>query len=126
MEQVFKMKRYGFVSYAAEATAGRETSRPSSGVGQGMSGMSKLLGFLYARPSFVEGVARLLDFGGVLNEYNQSRTGREADWKALRADWITVGDDLWDAAEQVAEGATPRRRLPTRADGHGGRLVHAG
>ena len=49
---------------------------------------------LFARPSFVEGIARLLDFAGTLQEYNGSRTNVEADTRALKNDWNAVGDDL--------------------------------
>ena len=47
--------------------------------------MSHNTDFLYARPSAVEGVARLLDFGNCLNEYNRSATTEQADARALRA-----------------------------------------
>ncbi len=50
--------------------------------------------FLYARPSFFEGMARIMDIGGTLNEYNASRTGAEADVIALMMDWNAVGQDL--------------------------------
>jgi hypothetical protein len=49
---------------------------------------------LYAQPSFAEGVARLVDFGNTLTEYNESPSGPEADAKAIRADWYAVGADL--------------------------------
>ena len=49
---------------------------------------------LFVRPSFVEGIARLLDFGATLQEYNGSRTPEEADMQALANDWRAVGDDL--------------------------------
>lgn len=54
--------------------------------------------FLFARPSFIEGVARLFDFGGTLNEYNTSIMTDEA---AAALDWASVGTDLWDALEVV-------------------------
>lgn len=49
---------------------------------------------LYARPSFLEGIARLFDVGGMLNTYNQSRTPEEADYRAILSDWEAVGRDL--------------------------------
>ncbi len=57
-------------------------------------GMTRATGLLYAEPSFVEGLARTLDIGGTLEEYNYSRNGAEADRNALRSDWIQVGADL--------------------------------
>lgn len=56
--------------------------------------MNKLSSFLYARPSFIEGVARLIDFGNTLQEYNASLTGNQADVLATASDWGVVGDDL--------------------------------
>ena len=49
---------------------------------------------LYAKPSFLEGVSRLVDFGGVLNRYNLSTTPEEADFRALLSDWEAVGMDV--------------------------------
>ncbi len=51
--------------------------------------------FLFARPSFVEGIARILDFGDTLTEYNRSE---QADALALRADWRAVATELRRAA----------------------------
>jgi hypothetical protein len=53
--------------------------------------------YLFAKPSFIEGIARLLDFGGTLNIYNESGTGAEADVKALKNDWEAVGQDIQTA-----------------------------
>jgi len=53
--------------------------------------------FLYASPSLLEGVARILDFGNTLNEYNSSQSEEEADEIALRMDWTMVGADLRNA-----------------------------
>ena len=57
--------------------------------------------FLFARPSFWEGVARILDFGNVLTEYNKSLTPQQADALAMRADWVTVGEDIQSAADTL-------------------------
>jgi hypothetical protein len=56
--------------------------------------MSDFTTFLFARPSFVEGVARILDLGGTLQEYNQSATGVEADHLALTMDMYAIGQDM--------------------------------
>jgi len=56
--------------------------------------------FLFARPSFFEGVARILDFGNTLQEYNTS-TPEMADYHALKADWQAVGEDMMRAVEMV-------------------------
>ena len=43
--------------------------------------------FLYARPSFLEGMARVMDIGGALNEYNNFLSDEDADFVALWMDW---------------------------------------
>ena len=50
--------------------------------------------FLFAQPSFLEGMARTLDIGGTLDVYNTSPSGDEADEAALLADWFAVGDSI--------------------------------
>ncbi len=50
--------------------------------------------YLFASPSFFSGVARVVDLGGVFDDYNVHRTPREADEAGLRADWEEVGRDL--------------------------------
>lgn len=54
---------------------------------------------LFAEPSFFGGMARILDIGGTLQEYNASKTAAEADIRSLRNDWRAVGDDLKYAIE---------------------------
>jgi hypothetical protein len=60
-------------------------------------------GFLYATPSFISGAARVLDLYGTFDKYNSSATEREADYKAIWADWSVVGHDIFDAMRQVAD-----------------------
>ncbi len=59
--------------------------------------MNELSAFLYSRPSFFEGVSRLLDFGGTIDEYNCPRNGEQADLIASWADWTVVGNDMRSA-----------------------------
>lgn len=49
---------------------------------------------LFARPSFFEGMGRVLDMGSTLQEYNRNVTPEEADRRAIEADWRMVGRDL--------------------------------
>jgi hypothetical protein len=56
--------------------------------------MHRLTTYLYATPSFLEGVARLFDFTGSLNVYQCSDSPEQADFKAISSDWIVVGDDF--------------------------------
>ena len=60
---------------------------------------------LFARPSFLEGVARLLDLGGTLNEYNESNSPEDADLVALRSDWEALGQDYRSALTSVIRDA---------------------
>ena len=55
--------------------------------------------YLVARPSFFEGVARLADFGGTLNEYNYSPDGEVADAIAIWMDWAITGQDIREAMD---------------------------
>jgi hypothetical protein len=50
--------------------------------------------FLFARPSFWSGMARIFDLGGTLNIYNVSRSESEADIRALHQDWSAVGESI--------------------------------
>jgi len=50
--------------------------------------------FLFARPSFAEGLARNLDFFGALNVYNTSDSSEEVDLKAIRNDVFALKDDF--------------------------------
>ena len=56
---------------------------------------------LFALPSFLEGTARLVDFGTTLNEYNQHMTPQEADTASVLSDWLAVGVDMRKAAEVI-------------------------
>jgi len=58
-----------------------------------------LTGFLFARPSLLEGMGRVLDLSGTMNVYNISRSPQEADLRALLSDWLAVGGDLWAAVD---------------------------
>ncbi|MFA4890030.1 MAG: hypothetical protein WC587_00125 [Candidatus Paceibacterota bacterium] len=59
--------------------------------------MSKKTTFLFANPSFTEGVARVIDIGGTLQIYNESKTPKEADVLAIKSDWESVGEDVKNA-----------------------------
>ena len=55
---------------------------------------NKLTSFLYADPSFPEGIARVWDFGNHLSEYNISDSEELADYTAISADFTAVGNDI--------------------------------
>ena len=71
--------------------------------------MSTFSTFLFARPSFFEGCARVLDFGNTLQEYNQSATPQEADFRAIVADWSAVGEEI-----QLALDTAPKQQGSSR------------
>ncbi len=58
---------------------------------------------LFARPSFIGGMSRVLDLGATLTEYNRSKTENEADLKAIASDWRAVGVDIEHAIEEEQE-----------------------
>ncbi|MSS73359.1 MAG: hypothetical protein EXS64_17995 [Candidatus Latescibacteria bacterium] len=62
--------------------------------------------FLFASPSFLQGMASIFDFGGFLLVFNQSRTPEEANEKAMRADWAMVGKDIQDALKKYSLAQT--------------------
>jgi hypothetical protein len=66
--------------------------------------MSDYSYFLFARPSFGEGIAGILYFGNTLTEYNVSSTPEQADTLALVADWLAVGGDLRGLMVRSSEG----------------------
>ena len=55
------------------------------------------------QPSFLEGMARVLDLGGVFDVYNESENARQADIDALHADWIMVGQDIKYALDEYVK-----------------------
>jgi len=60
--------------------------------------------FLYARPSVLEGMGRNVDLFGVLNKYNTSQNGAEADLKARRNDIEVLREDFKTAYGIVVDG----------------------
>lgn len=59
--------------------------------------------FLFARPSFIEGLSRIYDFGNTLQEYNRSINGEEADKNAICNDFKMVGKDIEGAIERYGK-----------------------
>jgi len=56
--------------------------------------------FLFSKPSFIEGLARNLDIGSTLSEYNESITGEQADAIAIRNDWGAIGLDIINTIDE--------------------------
>jgi len=62
---------------------------------------------LFARPSFLEGVARIFDFGDTLSEYNEAIDGPQADRLALMADAAAVRRDIEKSRRQMTGFTNP-------------------
>jgi hypothetical protein len=71
--------------------------------------------FLFARPSFLEGVARIVDFGNTLNQYNGCETPEQADLVAIASDWAAIGLDLDQAAAECIGPSWEARRVKKKA-----------
>jgi hypothetical protein len=56
---------------------------------------------LFDPPSFLAGMARSIDMGNTLTDYNKSMTPEQADHNALAADWLAVGRDFRIALDTV-------------------------
>ena len=72
---------------------------------------------IYAKPSFLEGVARLFDFGGTLNTYylvSSDEDPREADARAIASDWEAVGRDMSSAIGQYKKSTKNRLKARRR------------
>ena len=59
--------------------------------------------YLFAQPSFLEGVARNLDLLGTLEVYNTSNTAEDADRRAQREDVIALHTDMQKAVNKVLQ-----------------------
>ena len=59
--------------------------------------------FLFAKPSFIGGLASVLDLGSSLAVYNESPDVEVADALSLESDWRVTGEDIKSAIEIWAE-----------------------
>ena len=69
--------------------------------------------YLFARPSFMSGVASVFDFGNTLFIYNDSPTGQAADYLAIKNDWLLVGDDVADAIKDYEAPSEQLELIPS-------------
>lgn len=68
--------------------------------------------FLFASPSLLSGIARILDICSQFDGYNESETDETADATALYSDFRMVGQDLQKAMESLSDEMEP----PVNAD----------
>jgi hypothetical protein len=67
---------------------------PPKPTNKGVDLVSKVFGLLFAKPSFLGGLATALDLGGTLTEFNDGLTAEQADYLALKADVQVIADDM--------------------------------
>ena len=63
--------------------------------------------FLFSKPSFLVGAGCIFNIAGNYFDYNISRTGLQADLKALKSDWSVVGQDIGDAQKKFKKQFVP-------------------
>lgn len=63
----------------------------------------KSTGFLFAQPSFLRGIAKILDLGSTGNIYNSSDSNAQADYRAIMSDWNMTGEDMQGAMDEYKE-----------------------
>lgn len=56
---------------------------------------------LFACPSFLDGLSRVLDIAGLYDDYNYSLSGEMADKRAIMADWNAIGNDILFACNSI-------------------------
>ena len=64
--------------------------------------------FRFAMPSFLSGMARTLDFMGILDGYQSGRSDERLDALAIYHDWSAVGDDVGAAMNAHLVQGAPR------------------
>ena len=95
---------------AVPVVKGRQGSSTTTGKGTAIMetmSTSSWSYYLFAEPSFLEGMARIMDFGDTLTEFNQSLTPAQANNIALTTDWQAVFEDVRAAVSKVAEELAP-------------------
>lgn len=59
-----------------------------------MNNIDKRTDFLFKRRGFFTGFSSVLSIAGDKNKFNTSKSGKEADKKAIRSDWEMIGNDI--------------------------------
>jgi hypothetical protein len=60
-------------------------------------------GSSFAMPSFMRGLAWVLDLGSTVDRYQHSDHALESDYEALKSDWEAVGQDLYGALDDYGK-----------------------
>jgi len=59
--------------------------------------------FLFPEQNEITGAMTILDIFGATTPYNYSKSGEEADLKAIAHDWAVIGEDLRDVMSSACE-----------------------
>ncbi|MEQ1733108.1 MAG: hypothetical protein ABL940_05510 [Bacteroidia bacterium] len=59
-----------------------------------MNEIKKRTDFLFPKRNFWSGFSSVLNIYGNPNKFNSSKTGEEADCKAIKSDWEMIGEDF--------------------------------
>ena len=78
--------------------------------------MNHYTNFLFAEPSFLEGMARLMDMGNTLSVYNSSPSPQDADFWALYSDFAAIGEDMRTIVEEANEPQGQAQQVGTNGD----------
>jgi len=73
---------------------------------------------LFARPSFLYGVTKLLDPLRMGEDFNRSRTPQDADLLAIRSDWHAIGADMQQALAHETEALGLQMQRRNRRPAH--------
>ena len=65
-----------------------------------MNDTEKRTDFLFPKRSFWTGFSSILNVFGNQNKFNTSKSGQEADCKALKSDWEMIGKDIQNAIDK--------------------------
>lgn len=78
-----------------------KTSPPAPATWRGGYDLRRMrTSFLFPMPSFWSGMGSVLDLSGHPGRYLFSRTGREADTRALYSDYRMIGQDIEEATRR--------------------------
>ncbi len=56
---------------------------------------------LFPLPSFLDGIASVIDLGGVYEDFEIADDPARADYEAILSDWQAVGDDIRAASASI-------------------------
>lgn len=66
-----------------------------------MNDTEKRTDFLFPKRNFWTGFSSILSIFGEEKKFNTSKSGKEADFKALKSDWEMIGDDIRKSMSKI-------------------------